>query len=239
MEEQTAGGIDISSPEIQQLIGQFMEAQSEHEKKDKLERFRRLNRDVRPGQILFAGSSLMEQFPIYELMLDRQLPFTIYNRGVGGFTAPELLDAMDVCVYDLKPAHIFINIGTNDMNDQDYDREILMGRYEAVLQGIREHLPEADVWLLAYYPVNPAAGSKVFYVDYLLKYRTNQRIAEANEGVRALAEKMGMHYLDLNAGLTDENGNLKAEYTVEGIHMYVDGYRVVLDNLLPVLETLA
>ena len=239
MEEQTAGGIDISSPEIQQLIGQFMTAQSEHEKKDKLERFRRLNQDVRPGQILFAGSSLMEQFPIYELMLDRQLPFTIYNRGVGGFTAPELLDAMDVCVYDLKPAHIFINIGTNDMNDQDYDREILMGRYEAILQGIRAHLPEADVWLLAYYPVNPVAGSKIFYVDYLLKYRTNQRIAEANEGVRALAEKMGMHYLDLNAGLTDENGNLKEEYTVEGIHMYVDGYRVVLDNLLPVLETLA
>ena len=239
MEEQTAGGIDISSPEIQQLIGQFMTAQSEHEKKDKLERFRRLNQDVRPGQILFAGSSLMEQFPIYELMLDRQLPFTIYNRGVGGFTAPELLDAMDVCVYDLKPAHIFINIGTNDMNDQDYDREILMGRYEAILQGIRAHLPEADVWLLAYYPVNPVAGSKIFYVDYLLKYRTNQRIAEANEGVRALAKKMGMHYLDLNAGLTDENGNLKEEYTVEGIHMYVDGYRVVLDNLLPVLETLA
>ena len=33
------------------------------EKQQKLERFRRLNRYVRKGQIVFAGSSLMEQFP--------------------------------------------------------------------------------------------------------------------------------------------------------------------------------
>lgn len=33
-------------------------------------------------------------------------------------------------------------------------------------------------------------------------------------------------------------GNLKAEYTVEGMHMYADGYAAVLDALLPVLKTL-
>ena len=238
MEEKMFGGIDVSSPEIRQLIGQVMKSSSEREKQDKIERFRRLNRYVRPGQILFVGSSLMEQFPIHELMLDRQLAYTIYNRGIGGLTTPEMLKVMDTCVYDLKPAYIFINIGTNDMNGPDYDRDLLMGRYQEILQGIAMHLPEAQVWLLSYYPVNPAAGSKIVYMDYILKYRTNQRIAEANEGVKALADKMGMHYLDVNAGLTDADGNLKAEYTVEGMHMYVDGYRVVLDNLLPTLRSL-
>ena len=35
------------------------------EKLEKLERYRRLNAFVRPYQILFAGSSLMEQIPVH------------------------------------------------------------------------------------------------------------------------------------------------------------------------------
>ena len=63
----------------------FFRERQRQEKEDKLARFRHLNPYVRKGQILFAGSSLMEQFPIYEFLLDFQLPYTIYNRGVGGF----------------------------------------------------------------------------------------------------------------------------------------------------------
>ena len=65
------------------------------EKQDKIERFKRLNQFVKPGQILFAGSSLMEQFPIYEFLQDFDLPLTIYNRGVGGYTTTELMENME------------------------------------------------------------------------------------------------------------------------------------------------
>ena len=54
--------------------------------------------------------------------------------------------------------------------------------------------------------------------------------------MKGLAEKMGCRYIDVNQGLTDENGRLKKAYTVEGIHMYANGYRVVLENLRPYLE---
>ena len=37
------------------------------------------------------------------------------------------------------------------------------------------------------------------------------------------------------AGITDAEGRLKAEYTVEGMHMYGDGYARILDALLPYL----
>lgn len=50
--------------------------------------------------------SLMEQFPIYEFLQDFDLPYTIYNRGIGGYTTQELLENMDVCIYALKPAYI-------------------------------------------------------------------------------------------------------------------------------------
>ena len=49
--------------------------------------------------------------------------------------------------------------------------------------------------------------------------------------VKELAEKLGCRFIDVNDGLRDENGRLKKEYTIEGIHMYANGYRVVLENL--------
>ena len=223
----------------QQLMGRFYAEHSAREKKEKLERFKRLNRYVKPGQILFAGSSLMEQFPIYEFLQDFDLPCKIYNRGIGGYTTQELLEALDVCVYDLRPAHVFINIGTNDLNGPDYRQEELIQRYAQILQGIREHLPETKLYLLAYYPVNTVVGSRIPYMKAVMEHRTNARIRAANEAACALAERFGARFLDLNGPLYDEQGELKAEYTIEGMHMYANGYQPILEQLLPLLEKLS
>lgn len=216
----------------------FIQEMSQRDKQDKLERYRRLNRFVREGQILFAGSSLMEQFPVNELLMDLEVPLTVYNRGVGGFTTQEFAAALDVCVFPLKPRHIFLNIGTNDLNGPDYELSGLIQRYEGILREIREKLPRTGLTLLAYYPVNPQVGMKNPWGAEVFQYRTNARIAEANRAVKELAERMGAAYLDVNAGITDGDGDLKAEYTVEGMHIYGDGYFQVLQALLPALRGL-
>ena len=54
------------------------------EKDDKVIRYRHLNKFVKKGEILFTGSSLMEQFPIQEIMLNHGMNKIIYNRGIGG-----------------------------------------------------------------------------------------------------------------------------------------------------------
>ena len=61
--------------------------------------------------------------------------------------------------------------------------------------------------------------------------RNNSNIRLANQAVKQLAEKMGCRYIDANEGLYDESGRLKKEFTLEGVHMYANGYRVVLSNL--------
>ena len=223
------------SPDQQRLLTEVFEERGKAEKQEKVERYRRLNRFVRPHQILFVGSSLMEQFPIYELLLDRELPYTIYNRGIGGTTTFELMENLDVCVLDLKPACIFINIGTNDLNLPDYTEEGLIGRYRTIIRRIREHLPGTRIYMLAYYPVNPVVAEGNPWMEEALRVRSNARIRSANLAVQKLAEEMGARYLDLNDGLRDQAGNLKAEFTVEGMHMYADGYAAVLDALLPFL----
>lgn len=213
----------------------FFRERQRQEKEDKLARFRHLNPYVRKGQIVFAGSSLMEQFPIYEFLLDFQLPYTIYNRGVGGFTTDEFYAALEDCVFALEPAHLFLNIGTNDLNGPEYRLSRLLDNYEKILQAIRGRLPATRLNLMAYYPVNPTVAT-IPHMQEIFRHRTNARIREASEGVRALAARYGARFLDCNAGLTDADGNLKAEYTIEGMHMYANGYKPVLDALLPVLQ---
>lgn len=230
--------MSISEQEQQVLTLQVVNSMMESEKQGKVQRFRYLNPYVKKGQIVFAGSSLMEQFPIHEFLQDFDLPYIIYNRGIGGYTTAEMLKVMDVCIYDLAPRAIFLNIGTNDLNGPEYTQEGLMERLEEILKGIRSHLPDAKLYLLAYYPINPEVETSPF-IKEVFRYRTNERIRAANEGVQSLAKAYNATYLDLNKNIQDANGNLKAEFTVEGMHMYANGYKAVLDQLLPILQELA
>lgn len=215
--------------------GDALRQNAEREKRGKLERFVYLNRYAKKGAILFAGSSLTEQFPIGEFLMDFDLPFTIYNRGVGGFTTQDLLQNMDVCIFDLEPARIFLSIGTNDMNDAQFRLEEMLARYGEIVGQIRSRLPDAELTLLAYYPVNSEGGA-ARKAGPMFRARTNARIDEANRAVQAMADRMHVRYLDLNERLRDSEGNLKREFTAEGVHMYANGYRVVLDALMPVLR---
>ena len=78
-------------------------------KQEKIERFRKMNETIEKGQIVCAGSSLMEMFPVEKFVQEDKLDIVIYNRGIGGFVTQELLDNIDVCILDLAPRRLFIN----------------------------------------------------------------------------------------------------------------------------------
>lgn len=212
---------------------------AQRQDREKLESYRQLNRLAKKGQAVFTGSSLMEQFPLNEMLQGEALPYRVYNRGMSGFVAPQLLQVLDVCVYELAPAHVFLNIGTNDMSRPDYRQEALLACYRRILEEILSHVPGVKLHLLAYYPVNPDLEGQEGWAAEALRHRTNQVLREANRGVEALAREMGAEYLDLNAPLLDGQGRLKAQYTKEGIHLYPAGYQAVLGELLPVLRSLS
>ncbi|HIX76395.1 MAG TPA: lysophospholipase, partial [Candidatus Fusicatenibacter merdavium] len=65
--------------------------------------------------------------------------------------------------------------------------------------------------------------------------RNNKNLPVANAAVKDLARQFGHQYIDVNTGLTDERGMLKKEFTIDGIHMYANGYRIVLENMKPYL----
>ncbi len=214
----------------------FHQEQMLRDQQDKLERFRILNQNAKKGEILFTGSSLMEQFPVNELLMTKGMHQVVYNRGIGGFTTEDMLRNMEEMVFAVKPRKIFINIGTNDIGSQGYRLEKLMENYGKIITQIRERLPEAEIYMMAYYPVNETDKlPEGEWAKTMFLTRTNENISIANKAVEEMAGRMGCHFINVNQGLTDEAGKLKKEFTVEGIHMFANGYEVVLENLRPFL----
>lgn len=203
------------------------------EQMQKVRNYRVLNQVVEKGQILFTGSSLMEQFPICELCQSLNLDKKVYNRGIGGTVTEDFLREIDTVLLDLEPSKVFINIGTNDMNPafgEDW-MEKLLSNYEEILKRLKDRLPGAEVYVMAYYPVNDVYAGTDPGAAQMLKVRTPENLALVNSRIEELAGRMGCSFINVNEGLTDTEGKLKQEYTVEGVHMYAEGYLQVFENL--------
>lgn len=200
------------------------------DKELKIERYREENETAQKGRIVFTGSSLMEMFPINKLLKEHGDDTIIYNRGIGGFISDELLAVIDVCAIDLMPSKVFINIGTNDLSWSCIPISQLMDNYDKIISAIEKAVPDVRIYFMAYYPVNFEAASEE--MKECLKIRTNEKINAANAEVKRLAEKHGQRYIDINRNLKDGQGRLKAEYTIEGMHINEDGYRAVYDDIM-------
>lgn len=200
------------------------------DKEIKVENYRKLNQTAQKGQVVFTGSSLMEMFPINKLLEEHGDSTVIYNRGVGGFLTDELLAVIDVCAIDLAPKKVFINIGTNDLSWSNIPISQIIDNYDKIVSKIEREVPDVTIYFMAYYPVNYEAAAEE--MKECLKIRTNEKLAAANEEVKKLAERHGQRYIDINRALKDEQGRLKAEFTIEGLHINEAGYRAIYDDIM-------
>ena len=201
------------------------------EKAQMVRNFYNINQSAQKGQVVFVGSSLMEMFPIEEWTkeLGENAPI-VYNRGVGGYRTTDLLPILDVCVFELEPRKIFINIGTNDLSDSNIPLETVMENYDRIVTLIEDKLPNVIIYMMAYYPINYEAATEEMKPCLLI--RTNEKIRSANELVAKIAAKHNQKYIDVNTALTDDQGRLKAEYTIEGMHIKPEGYRAIFDEVM-------
>ena len=219
MSEQTTSLTNLN-PDIEQF------------KSDLRARFAQENQTAKKGQIVFVGSSLMEIFPIEKMQQGLGLDKVIYNRGIRATTTAELLISIDLCIFDLAPSKIFINIGTNDVGF-GVPEATFLANYDEILRQIKEKLPETQVFVMAYYPVNPVANFGESEVEHesLFEKRNNKILESASNKVAQLAQKYQYKFINVNAGLTDADGNLRQELTFDGAHLLPAGYEIVLENM--------
>jgi len=204
---------------------------------EQLIKYKYLNQFAKKGKTLMVGSSLMENFPINELQQSFDVKKIIYNRGICGIVTNQLLTFMEECIFELEPSKIFINIGTNDIASPGYTLEGLISNYRDILTQVKERLPDSSVYVMAYYPVNSVVDYGIPLEDKqdMFKTRTNEAILKANKVIEQLARQFNYEYIDVNQGLMDEEGNLKADFAIEGLHMWPQAYAIIFKNLIQYL----
>ncbi len=226
--------------DISAIIAQEFKKIMQNEWKQKVRAFSDLNKLAKKHEIVLTGSSLCEQFPINEMLMSLGSDKIVYNRGIGGDVMGGLKKRLNESVFELEPKKLFINIGTNDISAPDYSRETLLSDYKDILVEIKEKLPECEIYVLAYYPVNRELSwftdEDIARVKNTFGSRTNEEIIAVNEELKKLASETSCGYIDVFSCLLGENGNMKEEYCKDGMHIYPVGYLEILKILLPYFD---
>lgn len=208
-----------------------MSDKTQNDKPIKLQRLIELNKTALHGKVVCTGSSLMEMFPVEKFADELGDGTVIYNRSIGGYVTEELLEHIHELVTCIEPNKVFINIGTNDLSDSRRQLSDIMERYDIILNEIEETVPNVRIYIMSYFPINYDAASES--MKPCLRVRTNEKINTANECLKELAgKKHNRIYIDINNGLKDDKGRLKAEYTYEGMHIKEIGYRAIFDEFV-------
>ncbi len=99
---------------------------------------------------------------------------------------------------------------------------------------IKETVPKTRIYLISVLPVNQTFKS--FGSQILLARRDLDDIRLINQGLKKIASETDCSFIDTAKTVSDENGNLKKEYTREGLHLNGKGYIAFSKNLKPFVE---
>lgn len=175
---------------------------------------------------VFLGDSITDWYPISEFFSDKT---PIINSGFAGDKTKDLLEDMDETVYRYNPTKVFIQIGTNDLNCDDSNGDIAYDNIVKMIENIKKNRPYAEIYLESIYPVNQTDNEKIN--KNTTGKRTNEDIMKVNSKLKEYCEKNDVIYVDIYNALLDEEGNLKLEYTDDGLHLSTEGYSVVSKEL--------
>ena len=187
-------------------------------------KYRHLNQvSVVEPNVLFIGDSIVEYYPIQELFGTSK---TIVNRGIRGYQTGLLLENLDAHLYGGAVDKIVLLIGTNDIG-KDVPVNESLNNLEAIIQSITRDYPLTEIKLLSILPVNE--GEEYKQTVYI---RTNEKIQKWNQAYQELASVyMQVEFVPVFDSLIDQEGQLKKDYTTDGLHLSVTGYQVLTKAL--------
>ena len=187
-------------------------------------KYRELNRiSVIEPNIIFIGDSIIEYYPLQELLGTSK---TIVNRGIRGYQTGLLLKNLDAHLYGDAVDQIVLLIGTNDIG-KDVPMSQALTNLESVIQSISRDYPLSQIKLVSILPVHQ--GEEYKQTVYI---RTNEKIKGWNQAYQELASAyMQVEYVSAFEELLDQEGQLKSDYTTDGLHLSVSGYQALSETL--------
>lgn len=169
--------------------------------------------------IVFLGNSITERGNWSELLPARK----IMNRGIGGDNTFGVLARLDMVV-KARPEKVFLLIGINDLS-RALPEEVILNNYERIIKYIRTNTPRSTLYIQSVLPLYEPLTTAAY-----LKNKKDS-ILQLNVGIKALAEKYNLTYINLHEIFADANGDLIREYTADGIHLKPAAYVLWVDYL--------
>ena len=152
--------------------------------------------------IVFVGNSITNMQPWAELFTAPN----VINRGNSGGFSWEILSNIQSFITG-RPAKVFIMIGTNDMNVAGYTPEGVAKNVRQAIKHIQKESPATEVYVES---VMPSTNGS----------RTVAKGQELNSKLKAMAEEMGVHYVDY---FDDLMGCTNGTQSYDNLHPHVKG----------------
>ncbi|MDE6474839.1 MAG: lysophospholipase [Clostridia bacterium] len=181
--------------------------------------------DAAHGETVFFGDSITEMCNLEEFYPNLNL----CNRGISGDTTQDMLDRLESNVLDIAPSKIVFLGGTNDIG-RNIPPQDIANNIQLIIQKIQESLPACKIFVQSVYPVNTVRKPTFFSKT---GSRTNVVIDELNVLLQNICNQCDCVYIEVNSSLKDEEGNLKNEYTFDGLHLTKDAYIHVASIITP------
>ena len=166
--------------------------------------------------VVLLGDSITEAHPARELGGLR-----VINQGISGDQAahPEggILRRIDRLA-PARPAHVFLLVGINDLNDGKPVAKYL-GEMRDLVREIKSSVTEAKLHLQSILPTRDAYA-------HLLK-----SVQESNAGLQKIARAEEVGFLDLFPTMADEDHAIREELTTDGVHLTNAAYDVWIQAL--------
>lgn len=194
-----------------------------------------LGETAKQGQTVFFGDSITQYCPVEEVFAGytERSGSLVYNRGIASETSADALKRLESSVLALKPARLVILLGCNDIGKK-MPASQTVDNIEQIITKSRQQNPDISIILQAVYPIRE--GIQSLPARILIGSRTCEKIRALNTELEKLARRQSVAYLDLTDLLADERGQLKQEYTMDGLHVNELAYRQIAARMMPLLE---
>lgn len=187
------------------------------------------NSNMKPVDVVLIGNSITEQWSYYRPNFVSKNNFL--NRGIGGQTTPQLLIRFRNDVIEFKPKIVVIAAGINDIaeNTGRYSPDFTLSNIQSMAE--LAQINGIKVILTSVLPASEIAwNSEVVDVP--------QKIKSLNAKIEKLAQDKGYGYVDYYSSLVSDVEGLKPEYSVDGVHINAEAYKVMEPLIMAEIDRL-
>lgn len=177
---------------------------------------------VTSKDIIFLGNSITNGGEWGELFNNKN----VKNRGISGDICMGVYDRLGAILKG-KPAKIFLLIGINDIS-RGTSADTIVYRIGMIVSKIRKESPKTKLYLQS---VLPVTDHYKMFGGHTAHW---QEIKEMNDGIKSLADKENLTYIDLYSSFVDEQtGKMNIDYTNDGLHLLGKGYMKWVEIVKP------